>query len=189
MTAVIFVRHAMPEVRPGVAARLWGLSDTAREDCVLLAHGLGLPPAGPAIVTSPERKARETADVLGLRLGRLVLEDAAFAEADRPAEFDTDYRTRATAYLSGRDYPGWEPLAAVVRRFAEGVARAAAAADDGPAIVVTHGLALAAYVASVTGIDVGAFWESLTLPDAWLVDPDTGTIERRSAPGLPQPDY
>ena len=68
MSAVILIRHAMPEVVQGTSSKFWGLSEAAREDCVMLAHAL---PAGLAspIWSSDERKARETAEVLGLRLG------------------------------------------------------------------------------------------------------------------------
>jgi len=82
MSPVILVRHAMPVVEPGVAASLWGLGDAAREDTVLLTHALPRGIAG--IWSSDERKARETADVIGLRIGLPVQVDARLSEVDRP---------------------------------------------------------------------------------------------------------
>ena len=82
MSRLILVRHAMPEVVQGTSAKFWGLNEAAREDCVLLAHAL--PPGISRILSSDERKARETAEVLGLRLGLEVDIDPRFQEVDRP---------------------------------------------------------------------------------------------------------
>jgi broad specificity phosphatase PhoE len=183
VTRLILVRHAMPEIVPGVASSLWGLSGAAREDCVILAHRLALPPGG-CIFSSSERRASETADVLALRLGREVVVDDAFGEVDRPWE-DGDYGDRAGRYLAGDAHPGWEPRPQVVERFSRGVDRAAERTSGADIVIVTHGQALSLYLASRTSIDVVAFWRALTLPDAWTLDLTSGQLSRLYETGRP----
>lgn len=172
MSLIILVRHAMPEVVPGVASKLWGLGNSGREDCVLLAHAL--PASVAALWSSDERKARETAEVIGLRLGLPVSTDARFSEVDRPPVWDRDYREVAAAYLTGRDEPGWEARATVVDRFSAGID--GIANSQSPAIVVSHGLAMTLWLASRTGIQAEPWWRDLTLPDAWEFEPSTGAL-------------
>lgn len=185
---LILVRHALPEVEQGVSSKLWGLSEAAREDCVMLAHAL---PAGiSAIYSSDERKARETADVLALRLGLQVQVDERFAEVDRPAVWDRDYREVATGYLQGVDEEGWEPRERVVRRFDAGVRAAlpgpAPTEGRGYVVVVSHGMAMSLWIASVVpALDIVPFWRSLTFPDAWLIDPEGSTAEHLWLGGTP----
>ena len=174
MTAeVILVRHALPEVEQGGASKLWGLSEASREDCVLLAHAL--PPGIAAIRSSDERKARETADVLGLRLGLPVQVDARFAEVDRPPVWDRDYQEVAAGYLAGAAEPGWEPREDVLARFSAGITDARATAD-GMIVVVSHGMAISLWVASIASIEVVSWWRALALPDAWAVNIDAGEV-------------
>ena len=177
----------MSDVVRGVSSKLWGITEAAREDCVLLAHHLSSD-VGPAAYTSDERKALETAQVIGLRRGLRVVVDDRFAEVDRPTTWDDDYRAQAARYLGDRAEPGWEPRDRVVARFSAGVAAAIEASAAADIVIVNHGLALSLYVASVTTIDVVPFWQALTFPDAWRLDLEAGTIERLYFAGLPPPD-
>ena len=175
MSAVILIRHALPEVVEGTSSKVWGLSETTREDCVLLAHALPKGLDSP-IWSSDERKARETAEVLALRLGTEVAIDPRFQEVDRPQVWDRDYREVAGGYLAGASEPGWEPQASVVARFSRAVADAKLGNTD--IVVVTHGMAMSLWVASVATINIVPWWQDLTFPDVWRVDPKEGTVER-----------
>lgn len=177
MGRVILVRHAMPEVVRGVANRLWRLSESSREDCVLMAHHLGLPSGGTPVYSSDEPKAEETAAVLALRLGRETVVDARFGEVDRPTTWDGDYCEMAAAYVGGEPQDGWEAHEAVRRRFTAGVSVALERANGADIIIVNHGMALTLYLATVVNIDAVAFWRALAFPDAWAVDPATGVLE------------
>lgn len=181
MSGVILVRHAMPDVQQGVSSKLWGLSDSSREDCVLLAHAL---PAGiRAIWSSGERKARETAEVIGLRLGILVHIDERFGEVDRPGVWDRDYREVAAAYLGGVVEPGWEPRERVIERFSDAVNERTSEVD-GEVLIVSHGLAMSLWAASQADIDLVNWWRDLTLPDAWRFDVAARTVEHVWLGGL-----
>jgi broad specificity phosphatase PhoE len=184
--ALILVRHAMPEVTPGVSPKLWALGDSAGEDCVLLAHALPGDLA-PTVWTSSERKAEQTAGIIAMRRGLQVEMDDAFGEVDRPAEWVEDHRALAAAYLAGVEHPGWEPRAHVRRRFADAIDRAfAATPGDGDIVVVNHGMALSLYLELVARVDIVAFWQALTFPDAWRLEPATGELSRVYS-GAPAP--
>ncbi len=174
MPGVILVRHAIPEVRRGVASKLWGLGESAREDCVLLAHALPHDLA-PTVWSSDERKARETADVLALRLGLEVRTDPRFAEVDRPQIWDRDYREVAAAYLAGVVEPEWESPETVRTRFGAAITEALSAAAGRDVLVVNHGLAMSLWAASVVPLDITEWWRALTFPDAWRIDPEAGS--------------
>ena len=181
--AVILVRHAMPELVRGVASKLWGLGESSREDCVLLAHAL--PPGITAIWSSSERKARETADVLALRLGPQVQVDDRFGEVDRPTLWDRDYQEVAAGYVGGFDEPGWESREAVVRRFGEPV-DAARSRATGDILIVNHGMAMTLWLANAISLpDPVAWWRNLTFPDAWRVDLEAGTLDHFWPGGAP----
>jgi len=175
---LILIRHAMPEVVPGVSSKLWTLGEHTREDCVLLAHALPADLA-PVVYSSDQPKTRETAAVIALRRGLSVVTDRRFAEVDqRDRWIDDDYRAVAARYLGGFDEPGWEPRAAVVGRFTRAVDEALAAGPAGDLVVVNHGLALSLYLASVAAIDLVPFWRALTFPDAWRLDLETHALAR-----------
>jgi len=177
MPGLILVRHAMPEVVQGVSSKLWRLTESAREDCVLLAHAL---PAGiaPIIGSSEEPKAQETAAVIALRRGYEVVSDPGFGEVDRPEIWDRDYREVAANYLAGTTEPDWEPQESVVARFGAAAERLRNRQPDGDLVVATHGLAMSLFLASIAEVDIVPFWRSLTFPDAWRVDTKGRTLRR-----------
>lgn len=174
---VVFVCHAMPVVRTGAAPVEWELDDRAREDCVLLAHALRYLNR-PFIRSSPEPRARQTADVLGLRLGSWPVDDDDLRDVRRPATTFGDCPAPVRAYLSGDRPAGWEHPMNVTRRVAAAVERACRCAGDASPVVVTHGIALALYVASLGIADPVPFWESLRFPSALSVDVTRGTLSR-----------
>ena len=159
----------MPEVQQGVASVLWGLGESAREDCVLLAHALP-DELAPTVWASGERKARETADVLALRKGLVVESDHRFGEVDRPQIWDRDYREVAATYLAGSTETEWEDRDQVRQRFGAAVTDAVNGAGGRDVLVVNHGLAMSLWVASVADIRLVEWWRALTFPDAWRVD-------------------
>ncbi len=185
---VILIRHALPEVIRGLSSKLWALSESAKEDCVLLAHALP-PDLAPMVLSSGQPKVDETAAVIALRRGLRVHVDPRVAEVDQPdAWFDGDYRAVAADYLRGANPHGWEGPEAVATRFAAAVEEALAANETGDLVVVDHGLALSLYLASNVAIDLVPFWQALTFPDAWRLDLEAGTVERLFSAGLPPPD-
>jgi broad specificity phosphatase PhoE len=185
----------MPEVVPGVASTLWRLSESAREDCVLLAHAL---PAnlGSPVLTSGQPKADETAAIVALRRGLQVRMEPRVRETDEPPGwFEGDFRALVARYLEGDVPPGWEPHAAVVTRFNAAVEDGVAALPEGQDLVIaTHGRAPSLYLASLKPaivhhgrtlpFELVPFWRALTFPDAWRLDVEANTLERLFTAGV-----
>lgn len=178
----------MPEVVPGVAASQWGLSESAGEDCVLLAHALPGEIAA-SVLTSTEKKAEQTAAIIAMRRGLARTLDPRVGEVDRPPEWVEDHRALAAAYLGGVPHPGWEPRADVLKRFAAAVGDALVMEyeNESDIVVVNHGMALSLYLAFVAPIEIVPFWTALTFPDAWRFDLETKEL-RHLYSGAPAPD-
>ncbi len=68
MPKLILIKHAPPQVVPGVAPELWTLSEKGRALCVPLAAALAAHQPT-VIVSSEEPKAAETAQIVAERLG------------------------------------------------------------------------------------------------------------------------
>ncbi|MCY1143341.1 histidine phosphatase family protein [Actinoplanes sp. Pm04-4] len=156
---VILVRHAMPEVDPGVPPRLWHLGAAGEAAARALTPAL---PADAVLVASTEPKAAETLQAAAP--GRAVLRNAGFDEVHQPAEWRDDHRERARAYVEGTSHPDWEPQPEVAARFTAAIARHAGAR---PLVVASHGLAITCWLAAQQLLTQppGVFWAALTFPD------------------------
>ena len=89
--------------------------------------------------------------------------DPRLGEIKRP--WTDDLRAAVVRYLRGDELEGWEPQRAAIGRFGACVK----ARRD--AIYVTHGTVLSLYLSTVVdGFDPVAFWNGLTLPDAWRLE-------------------
>jgi broad specificity phosphatase PhoE len=162
---LLLVRHSAPELDPTAPSHEWRLSDEGRRRCGPLAERVAA--YGPELlVSSPEPKARETAELIAPSIG---------------LDVQLEERLRETA----RRTVGWLPrdrlelgIKALVDRpdqivFGEESATAALARFDAAvaglpdrALVVTHGTVMSLYIAAKTGRDAFEVWQSLELPDA-----------------------
>ena len=182
MSRDVLVRHALPVADPSVDSFAWGLAPGAHQHCVRLADAIGSRAA--VVYSSEERKAMDTASAIARRWAAGVRTDERLGEVRRPYT-DGDYRAVAADYLrNGNDE--WEPREAVIARFSSAIDAARVTGDE--CVVVSHGLAMSLYVASVVEIDVVAFWTSLTFPDAWLLDASSVVLRRAFESGRPAPE-
>jgi broad specificity phosphatase PhoE len=165
------VRHAMPVVDPAADPASWELGADGRAAARALA---ALLPAPGLLVASTEPKAWQT-----LRTGweREVLRDSGLCEANRREGFDDGFRDRHRRYVSGEPMPGWEPQAAVARRFAAAVAHARQRAGDAHVVIGTHGMVMTIWLKGAIGLgDPAAFWDDLRFPDMLAVDLEGRTV-------------
>lgn len=167
--AVVLVRHAEPVVDAHVLPEIWELSSSGRSAARHLASRLAR--AGlTRLVTSPEVKAVQTAEILGTTLGLAIGVDARLHEVRRPWT-PVHPRAEVGRYLAGDAIEGWEPLEVVCRRVA--AALGDADAEEGLVGYVTHGTAMAAHVSTLAAGDPWRFWSELRQPDAWLCSPSS----------------
>ena len=168
----------MADVDPGRPPAEWELGAGSRAQAAELATRPGL--VGVAgVASSPEPKARATAEVFADRLGVPLRVDGRLAEVRRPWVGE-GYRLAAHRYLAGDEPDGWEARSEVAARMAAAVDDLRTSAGDGEALVVGHGLALAIHLEQVLAgrFDPYGFWCRLAFPDAWRVDRDERTLAR-----------
>ncbi|HDL49315.1 MAG TPA: hypothetical protein ENH33_05070 [Actinobacteria bacterium] len=175
MTGLLLIRHAVPTVESGVPAAEWSLSPEGREAARVLAERID---AGSCrnIATSDEVKAVETAEAVAAKAGGVIVVDSRLREASRPWTRD-GYEVAARRWLVGDGPDGWEPRRLVVERMSEAIGDSLVLGGS-TSVVVSHGLAIAAFVAAVAGVDPVRFWSDLRFPDAWWVDSEGTHLAR-----------
>ena len=176
---LIIVRHARPRVDPAKPAAEWTLSEEGTAAASALGPLLRGHVVRPRVVSSPERKALETARTSFP--GHTVISDERLAEAAKPW-FDTaEELHRATAaYLAGEAAAGWEDAEAVAQRFDLCMSDPGQVGD---VVAFTHGTALAVWLSRRRQLsDPFDWWRNLKAPDAWMVGPTADDLVRIGAP-------
>lgn len=191
MDRIVLVRHAEPDVDPQLAAAEWALTPRGVKAARRMAVALsGLNPGW--IVTSPERKARETAALLAESLEIPVEVDERLAEhgAD-PHEFFADYnefRRLVEAHFAQPDQVVFrgEASATAAARFGASATDCAARLNDGLPVLVSHGRIISSWLSGLTGQSATDIWNELRLPDLIEVDLRQGTFRSHYVPINPQ---
>lgn len=173
---IAVIRHGVPCIDPAVPATDWHLSDEGRQGEMSFAGRVKqLCPS--VVICSPELKARETAQLLypeysveideDLReqgLGQVpFLSPQAFVQAlkdcfDQPSE----------AILGGES----------AQSAAQRLHRAITRLRRHPAVVVSHGRIISAYVSTLASRHGLRIWQALRMPDVLLVDPSGRRVRR-----------
>ncbi|MGN6697586.1 MAG: histidine phosphatase family protein [Thermomicrobiales bacterium] len=182
---LVLIKHARPVVTPGTAPTAWPLSAQGQTDCALLAARLRhYRPA--RIISSDERKARETAQLLARHLafiGDLASIPGLREHARTPADF---FPTQAAFEAAVRDlfaHPdtlvfGQETANQAHARFTTAIEQLLADTPAGDLLVVAHGTVLTLFAAPYAGGDPFTFWQQLSLPAfIALALPDLRPIE------------
>ena len=171
------VTHPEVRVDPDVPVPEWGLSDAGR---ARLRHLLALPwvPGLTRVVTSAERKARETAAALAAATGLPVGVDPGLGENDRsatgflpPAEFEAT----ADAFFARptESVRGWERAVDAQARVVAAVARAVDGAE-GDVAVVCHGGVGTLLLCRVLGVPIDRRRDQPGQGSVFSYDPVTG---------------
>ncbi len=160
---VTLLRHAAPEVRPGVRPERWSLSADGRQAARLLRGQL---PERAVLASSGEAKAIETLCLAtGRDRHRLHIDDN-FGEVQRVEPFDDHHHSRRLAWVRNElddRHIGWETPSQAAVRFQAGLD-----AIDDDVVVATHGMVMAAWLVArgivEPGPSAGACWIRLTFP-------------------------
>lgn len=178
--ALILVRHGRPAIDPEAPPITWPLCPDGRDAVARLAERLA-PYAPAAVVSSPEPKAWQTAEIIAARLGLAVERDEGLHEHKRPAlAFGAEdaFRARIAEVFAdpSRPAPGGESVQQACARMA-----ACLAAHPGrPLLAVTHGTVMSEYLGQALGLDAHDLWRSLHTPDAFVLDDHGALIARVS---------
>ena len=175
VTQLLLVRHAEPCKSGYTPGAEWPLTDKGRNDATALGANLAGRPSGTIVWTSPERRARETADLAFPLLVANVRDQ--LSEVGKPWYASADEVMNATSkYLQGEVVEGWERREDVTRRIAQ------LKSDFGSwesLVLVSHGVFLTTWLDQEIGLDEPfTFWSDLRMPDAWELDFDENSLER-----------
>jgi len=136
VTPVVLLRHAEPLMVGETPGADWPLTEKGRNDATMLGPSLAGRSASAIVLTSPERRARETA---ALALPSVVarVRDQ-LSEVKKPWYDSADEHTSAVAkWLKGDVVAGWERREDLIRRIAQ------LRSDFGSSeslVLVSHGL-------------------------------------------------
>ena len=164
---VVLIRHSVPEVNSDCPASEWTLSEEGVRRCETLARELSR--FLPAVMfSSPETKAIETAQHIGLYLGIdfSVRED--LREHRRPATFlpRTEFHDNIRRFFQSPDSVeyGSESCHDVAARIESEIRCALTDHPDRSILMVTHGTAMSSFIAHHADVDAFSIWDSLGLP-------------------------
>lgn len=166
---LLFVRHAQPETNAKVPSHEWPLSTKGRQAAADLAERIAHAYSPFTILSSPEPKAAETANIIATKLGLPVQIDRGLREHERPKAHWLEHQQFIAALANFFSRPddlvfGAETAKQVTRRFTSAVARVLKNSPEGDLIIVTHGTALTLFMAAATNISPIPYWNSLDLP-------------------------
>ena len=166
---LVLIRHANPALRSDRPPAEWGLSEAGVRRARALADRVR-PGSARAVYTSTERKAVETAQLLGTAWQLPVMPVLGLHEHERAGEplvQASEFQRRVRA-LFGRPSDlvyGTETGEQARRRFQCAVATLLAT-DSDDVIVVSHGTVMTLFVSKAAGVEPFAFWQSLDMPCA-----------------------
>ncbi|MGY5854795.1 MAG: histidine phosphatase family protein [Candidatus Thorarchaeota archaeon] len=150
-----FLRHAETQIDPDHPVITWELTEKGLEQTRNLADS-GVFDSIDFIVTSEERKAITTAEPIALRLGIEISPYPAFNELDRGDDFTSREQYLADVRATFDDFnslaSGWESAADVLKRFQKGVRYLENQHKSKRMLIVSHGLVLTLYFASILGV-------------------------------------
>lgn len=168
MRKLILIRHSESDPLPALPPVQWTLSPAGRRRCRPLAARLR--EHDPAVVlSSSERKAIETAQLVGSLLERPYEQVIGLGEHDRSGEPYHDRETflqlvEALLTCPEEEVFGQETGAEALARFETAVATIVETYAIGNIAAVTHGTVLSLFVAARSGEDAYPFWEKLAQP-------------------------
>lgn len=179
---LLLVRHAEPRAAGETPAAGRPLTDKGRRDARALGTSLAGRWSNASVLSSPERRARETAAlafpgaVAGVRDHLNEVNKPWYASGE-------EHAVAVAGYLKGDELTGWERRADVISRLTQ--LRDAFGSSE-RLVLVTHGLLLTTWVDHETRLDDPmSFWSDLRMPDAWELTLGNTSLERVSSPSVP----
>lgn len=173
MRRLILVKHSLPKIVPELPRREWVLSEEGRERAARLAEQLrAYEPE--RIATSPEPKARQTAEILAGSLGLdLAVVEGLREHDDRDVPFlsEDGFRARVREFFArpAETVFGPESADAAYARFADAIDSLSPVEDGRSQVAVAHGRVISLFAARRGSVDPHQLWLRLGLPSMVIV--------------------
>jgi broad specificity phosphatase PhoE len=177
---LILVKHSVPEIETHRPANTWKLSEEGQLRTQWLAEQLETF-APEVILSSNERKAKETAEILASHLGLYLQTLPDLHEHDRS---NVPYLSHDAFQSSIRDFfqnPdelvfGRETANQAYTRFYRALHSILSEHRNKTIVVVTHGTVIALFVSRLTGSSDLELWSALGLPSFVALDLESSTL-------------
>jgi broad specificity phosphatase PhoE len=180
---LILVKHSLPDIVENIPAREWHLSEEGKLRAERLALRLSLFKPD-VLVSSPEPKAGETAEIMGRELGLEVLIIENLHEHDRSN----------SAYLSRQEFQnalrefflrpdqlvfGNETANQAHNRFSKAIQTILESNKNKTIATIAHGTVISLFVSRLTGVSDFSLWKELGLPSFVVLDMKANVILAR----------
>jgi len=177
---LILVRHSLTEIIENAHAREWSLSEQGRAR----AHGLAahlIPYEPEIIVSSFERKAQQTATILGENLGLNFYVADGLHEHDRsrsPFYSADKFQSLVREFFDNPDALifGSETANQAFLRFQKAVELTMSSNKNKTVLIVSHGTVISLFVSRLIGMDGWVFWQELGMPSYTVLDVQEKTM-------------
>ena len=180
MTALILVKHSLPEIVENTPASGWKLSAEGRRRCKRLAERL-MKYKPDRIISSTEKKAEETAELIAKELGLSTNAFDGLHEHKRSKagylskeKFDEDIReffTRPAELVFGS-----ETAEQAFQRFHSAIDSILKDFPDQTTVIVAHGTVISLYVSHFNDISALSLWKELGLPSFVVLDVESKAL-------------
>jgi broad specificity phosphatase PhoE len=183
MRNIILIKHARPKVIESVPPERWELSEEGRAACSALAEVVR-PHDPTVIVTSQERKAQETGQLIANALGKPIETAAGLQEHDRsnvPMMRSSEFLSALAMFFkeSNRLVLGKETADQAAGRFERAIEEVLARHAEGNIAIVTHGTVLALFASENGAGDPFQLYRQLGLPSIMVFSvPDNRLVEK-----------
>ena len=165
---LILVKHALPQIVPGMPANRWRLSEAGRQRCKPLAYQLAA--HHPQVIyASQEAKASETAQLLAQSLSLPIFPHPDLHEHLRETAAFTCQDEFEAAVGRFFDRPaelvfGEETADGAHRRFSTAINTLLERHPDQNLVIVAHGTVISLFVSRACQVAPFPFWKRLSLP-------------------------
>jgi broad specificity phosphatase PhoE len=181
MSKLILIKHAAPEVVPGISPEKWVLSERGRQSCAALAERLRTHQPG-VIVSSTEPKAIETARLVSVELKAPHEAAADLHEHDRsnvPHLRSGEFISMVELFFRRPDelVLGKETAQRAEQRFAAAVQTIIKTHAKVDTIgIVSHGTVIALFLARYATRPPFQIWREMGLPSFVVLDRSTNQV-------------
>jgi len=177
---LILVRHSLTEITENAPAHQWLLSEQGRaRGHLLVAHLIPYKPE--IIVSSVEKKAQQTASIIGGNLGlNFHIVDglhehdrshSQFYSADKFQSLVREFFKKPDTFVFGSETANQAFL-----RFQMAVELIIRSNKDKTVLVVSHGTVISLFVSYLIGVDGWVFWQELGMPSYTVLDVQEKTL-------------
>ncbi len=178
MSYLILIRHSEAEVSASASTSEWPLSPKGRDLCVALADAIKTYEPH-LIVSSPMRRASETAQLTAERLGVPWRTESGVEEHRRPFLHRTDAELQATIRLffesPAERVFGKESADECRDRFRAALDEIVRAEAEANVAIVSHRTILSAYAAPFFDLEPFELWTRLESPSFMVLDASSGS--------------